>query len=258
MYNKRNFEVNEDQTAAFLENVVNNVKSDVDVDSLADLAKLFKKNVPLSLRKYAAAYLLREALKHDHSYRPGRMDRNEKFDKGDRNKKSNKNDRNEKNPVQKSETRDGSVRVEKTTEVAPSATVTPSEERQPHPRVEIPEEQATTIFISIGRNRRVFPRDLVSLLINVGGLDRERIGNIKILANYSFVQLFTEDTEKAISALNDYEYRGRKLTVNLSRQKGEVVDDAVEAQSEEEAMSAEDAAAYAAAEKATTNEPFGN
>ena len=242
MYNnKRTFEVNPEHTAAFLENTIESVRADYDVDSLAELNKLFKKNVPLTLRKYVVAYLIREALKHDHSYRGNRFE----------NKRNKKNETRE-NP--REENKKSAKRQE--VEEAPAA-----EERQPRPRVEIPEDQATTIFISIGRNRRVFPRDLVSLLINVGGLDRERIGNIKVLANYSFVQLFTEDTEKAIAALNDYEYRGRKLVVNLSRQKGEGEDEAAAesaASNAEDAMSAEDAAAYAAAEKAANNEPFGN
>jgi len=254
MYNnKKNFEVNEDQTAAFLENAVNQVKSDLDVESLAQLAKLYKKNVPFSLRKYVTAYLLREALKHDHSFRGNR------FEKNDRN--------NDKNRNKKNETRDNTSRDENKKAAKPvSAEATASaEERQPHPRVEIPEDQAKTIFISIGRNRRVFPRDLVSLLCNAGGLDRDRIGNIKILANYSFVQLYADDTEKVIAALNDYEYRGRKLAVNFSHPKTDAEtaevpsDENVELQmSEEEQMSAEDAAAYAAAEKAASNEPFGN
>ena len=239
MYNNRRFELNEEQAAAFLENAVNKVRSDADVDSLAELNKMFKKNVPFSLRKYVTAYLLREALKHDHSFRPSRFERNNsKRNEVRENLRENNKSRNNEEP---------SIR----------------EERQPRPRVEIPEEQATTIFISIGRNRRVFPRDLVSLLINVGGLERERIGNIKVLANYSFVQLYTEDTEKAIASLNDYEYRGRRLAVNLSRLKeteegGEDTNEDVESQTDEEVMSAEDAAAYAAAEKAANNEPFCN
>lgn len=233
MYNRR-FEVNEEHTAAFLDNAVNNVKSDYDVDSLAELAKLFKKNVPFSLRKYVMAYLLREALKHDH-YRPGRFDRNSK--RNDRRDYSRNESRSENREHSESESQ---------------------EERQPRPRVEIPEDQSTTIFMSIGRNRRVFPRDLVSLLINVGGLERERIGNIKVLANYSFVQLYTEDTEKAIQSLNDYEYRGRKLVVNLSRQKADSDDEEADNQVEDGAMSEEDAAAYAAAEKAAGNEGFGS
>ena len=153
------------------------------------------------------------------------------------------------------------------------------EERPRHPRVEIDPDKATSIFISIGKNRRVYPRDLVGLLVAVGGIDRERIGDIKVLANYSFVQLYTEDCQTAIDKLNGYDYRGRKLAVSFSRQKGDA--DAAEAsidaseegysQAAEEAaveqsaveaapeMSAEDAAAYAAAEKAAADkEPFGN
>jgi hypothetical protein len=143
------------------------------------------------------------------------------------------------------------------------------EERPRHPRVEIPEDQATSIFISIGKNRRVYPRDLVGILIAIAGIDRERIGDIKVLANYSFVQLYTEDAQTAIDKLNGYDYRGRKLAVSYSRQKSDADAEgaATEAETaesqtpysaEEAEMAAEDAAAYAAAEKAAADkEPFG-
>ena len=140
------------------------------------------------------------------------------------------------------------------------------EERPRHPRVEIPEDQATSIFISIGKNRRVYPRDLVGILIAIAGIDRERIGDIKVLANYSFVQLYTEDAQTAIDKLNGYDYRGRKLAVSYSRQKSDAEADGAAAEavgqseysSEEAEMAAEDAAAYAAAEKAAADkEPFG-
>ena len=77
------------------------------------------------------------------------------------------------------------------------------------------------MFVSIGRNRRVFPRDLVGLFISVAGIEKERIGDIRVLANYSFVQLFKEDAEKAISALNGHVYRGRALSVSYSKQRPE-------------------------------------
>ena len=69
----------------------------------------------------------------------------------------------------------------------------------------------------------MYPRDLVGLLVSVAGLERERIGSIRVLANYSFIQLFKEDCDKVISALNDYDYRGRKLSVSYSK-KGEGFD----------------------------------
>ena len=157
-----------------------------------------------------------------------------------------------------------SAKAEKPVEAA----VTDTEEKPRHPRVEIDPDKATSIFISIGKNRRVYPRDLVGILIAIAGIDRERIGDIKVLANYSFVQLYTEDAQTAIDKLNGYDYRGRKLAVSYSHQKEEGDDSDPEAPKErfmseaeisEAEMAAEDAAAYAAAEKAAKDkEPFGN
>ena len=253
----REFEINEAQLEDFLKNATDKVRTSENVDLLSDLNKLFKKNVPLTVRKYVIAYLLKEALKHYHPFNG----RRERFERNDRNERNGRNNRQERNNFRQERTE----RPEETVET-PAAT---EEERPRHPRVEIPEDQATSIFISIGKNRRVYPRDLVGILIAIAGIDRERIGDIKVLANYSFVQLYTEDAQTAIDKLNGYDYRGRKLAVSYSRQKSdaeaeaaEETSDEAEAQTEysaEEAeMAAEDAAAYAAAEKAAADkEPFG-
>ncbi len=246
----REFEINESQLEEFLQSATNRVKTSENVDLLSDLNKLFKKNVPLTVRKYVIAYLLKEALKHYHSFGNNRRDRFER---------SERNDRSERNTRQRPERNFHQER-------APEATETPAateEERPRHPRVEIPEAEATSIFISIGKNRRVYPRDLVGILIAIAGIDRERIGDIKVLANYSFVQLYTADAQTAIDKLNGYDYRGRKLAVSYSRQKSDADEEAEDTENEsysaEEAqMAAEDAAAYAAAEKAAADkEPFG-
>ena len=250
----REFELNEAQLEDFLKNATDKVRTSENVDLLSDLNKLFKKNVPLTVRKYVIAYLLKEALKHYHPFgnRRDRFERNERFDR---------NERNNRNRQERNFRQERAERAEEPAE-APAA----EEERPRHPRVEIPEDQATSIFISIGKNRRVYPRDLVGILIAIAGIDRERIGDIKVLANYSFVQLYTEDAQTAIDKLNGYDYRGRKLAVSYSRQKSDA--DAAEAgegaeagdapAAEEAQMSAEDAAAYAAAEKAAADkEPFG-
>ena len=254
----REFEINEAQLEEFLKNATDKVRTSENVDLLSDLNKLFKKNVPLTVRKYVIAYLLKEALKHYHPFtgRRERSERNERFERERNNR-----------PHQERTFRSENIKRAAETEEAPAAA---EEERPRHPRVEIPEDQATSIFISIGKNRRVFPRDLVGILIAIAGIDRERIGDIKVLANYSFVQLYTEDAQTAIDKLNGYDYRGRKLAVSYSRQKSEVEEGAaeegtsVEADSQTEysaeaaEMAAEDAAAYAAAEKAAADkEPFG-
>lgn len=259
----RDFELNEATLEEFLKNATDKVRTSENVDLLSDLNKLFKKNVPLTVRKYVIAYLLKEALKHYHPFnnRRDRFERNERFDR---------NERNNRNRQERKDFRqERAERVEAPAETAEAPAA--EEERPRHPRVEIPEDQATSIFISIGKNRRVYPRDLVGILIAIAGIDRERIGDIKVLANYSFVQLYTEDAQTAIDKLNGYDYRGRKLAVSYSRQKSDADAEGAAAESEaadaesqteysavDAEMAAEDAAAYAAAEKAAADkEPFG-
>ena len=162
----REFEINEAQLEDFLKNATDKVRTSENVDLLSDLNKLFKKNVPLTVRKYVIAYLLKEALKHYHPF-GNRRDRFERNDRNERNERNNRN-RQERN-----------FRQERTEHPAETVEVPAAEEERPrHPRVEIPEDQATSIFISIGKNRRVYPRDLVGILIAIAGIDRERIGDI--------------------------------------------------------------------------------
>ena len=255
----RGFEIDEEKTAEFLETAVEKITTEEDIDTLVELLRLFKKYVPLTRRKYVIAFMLKESLKHFHGF--GRFNRNAR----NNDRRSGRDFKNDYKSNYKTEYK------------ATEAANTETEERQHHPRVEIDPDKATSIFISIGKNRRVYPRDLVGLIVAVGGIDRERIGDIKVLANYSFVQLYTEDCQTVIDKLNGYDYRGRKLAVSFSRQKSDAEGEAAEdttaeeqvpadetAYSQEEAeetaqMSEEDAAAYAAAEKAAADrEPFGN
>lgn len=77
----------------------------------------------------------------------------------------------------------------------------------------------TSVFIGIGKNRRVFPRDLIALFTEVDGITGDDIGQIKILDNYSFMEIKQEQAQTAIEAVNGREFRGRKLNVNFARRK---------------------------------------
>lgn len=235
-------EIDMDQLAAFLKDAVEKVKTQENPDLLNDIKKVYKKNVPFTLRSYVAAYLTKQCGTH---FRPRREFYNDR---------KNRDYRKDNQKVDFKQNKS----VEETTSEN-------TESRTPHPRVQIDEALSTTIFVGIGRNRRVYPRDLVGLLISVAGLERDRIGDIRVLANYSFVQLFTEDSDKAINALNGYEYRGRKLSVSYSRQKGDDIADGEETIPSNvdsgyidaaDQMAKEDAEAYAAAERAAKNEGF--
>ncbi|MBP5359153.1 MAG: DbpA RNA binding domain-containing protein [Treponema sp.] len=194
-----NHAVNENQIASFLVDALKNIEgsSVAEIESLNEIAKMFKKNVPFSKRKYVSAYLLKLA-SGGRRFNRDRNDRTDRFANRDRNERMERRERSE--------------RIER--------------DEHPHtPRVQIDPSLATTIFIGIGRNRRVFPRDLLGLLVSVAGLDRERVGEIRVFTSYSFVQLYTEDCEKTIAALNGYDYRGRKLSVSYSRKSDEASED---------------------------------
>ena len=77
-----------------------------------------------------------------------------------------------------------------------------------------------SLFVSVGKNKKVFPRDLKQLFITQLGITEAEIGNIKVLDNYSFVDIAEPYAQKAIDTLNATGFRGRKLTVNYSRKKG--------------------------------------
>lgn len=171
--------LNEEQITAFLKEAVATVKTEEDPDVLNAYRKIFRKNVPFTLRSYIAAYLIKEfegsafPRSRPYSRRP-----NPRF--GDR----------------------------------PRGYVS---DRPPVERPMLDPSESVSIFMSIGRSRRVFPRDIITLLIQNADISRERIGDIRILDNYSFVQVMNEDADKIIEKLNDFPYRGRNLSVSYSR-----------------------------------------
>lgn len=80
-------------------------------------------------------------------------------------------------------------------------------------------ENMATLFVGIGKNRRVFPRDVIQLFGGVQGVEASDIGEIKILENYSFVEIKKEKAEQAIAALNGQDYRKRRLNVNYAKRR---------------------------------------
>ena len=220
-YNKDSGSLDEQKIASFLQEQLKRVEgaSNAQIDELKQVAKLFKKNVPLSRRSYVLAQLLKGAtaqsrwergkggdhqFKGDRSDRPSRANKDDRYDRLDHGERTERGER-----AAKGERRDAPP--EKRSD----------ERRERAPRISIDPSLADTIFVSVGKTRSVHPRDIVGLLVGVAGLEKSRIGDIRVLPSYSFVQLYSEDCQKAIDALDGYEYRGRKLGVSFSRKKGE-------------------------------------
>ncbi|MCQ2613788.1 MAG: DbpA RNA binding domain-containing protein [Treponemataceae bacterium] len=199
-----------------LQNAVEKVKTEEDPVALNRLRKLFKKHVPFALRMYVAAYFVKKAAEggnHRDSYR-NKRDSERQFN----NRKRFAAEENATAETASEPAARRNNRAERTAEGRP--------EREATPRVTIPQDKAQMLFISIGRNRRAYPRDFISMIVQNTEVPRERIGDIRVLDNYSFVQLYAEDCAGVIEALNGFEYRGRKLSVSYARKKEETAADA--------------------------------
>ncbi|MDR3131456.1 MAG: DbpA RNA binding domain-containing protein [Treponema sp.] len=96
----------------------------------------------------------------------------------------------------------------------------PAQDRNERERREarkfLPDEDSVRLFISIGRSRRVFPREILGLISSKTPASRDDVGNIRIFDNYSFIQVKTEAADDIIEALNGISFRGRSLTVNYA------------------------------------------
>ncbi|UCF96659.1 MAG: DEAD/DEAH box helicase [Spirochaetaceae bacterium] len=77
----------------------------------------------------------------------------------------------------------------------------------------------TKLFLSMGKNRRVFARDLIQLFTDRLKAQKSQIHEIKILDNYSFIEVDASLGERAIQELSGIEFKGRKLAVNYARKR---------------------------------------
>ena len=77
----------------------------------------------------------------------------------------------------------------------------------------------TTLFVSIGKNRRVYPKDLADLFVQSLSISRSDIGDIKVFDSYSFVDISLDHAADAIAKLSGSNYHGRRITVNTAKRR---------------------------------------
>lgn len=88
-----------------------------------------------------------------------------------------------------------------------------------HDENALPETESKRLFISVGKNRRLFPKELAAFIVSKTSVSKEDIGTIRILDSYSFVQVRETKADQVIEALNGSLYRGRTLLVNYAKAK---------------------------------------
>jgi hypothetical protein len=165
-----------------LQEILVKIKTEADPELLNAYRSILRKEVPFFTRSYVAAFLLMQQEGSSHGRKPYE----------NHNKRS------------RFSSNDGAERQKRDPDSYPLA-----------------EADSVRLFINVGRNRRVFPREILGLINSETATPKEDIGAIRILDNYSFVQVRNTIADTLIEALNGKNFRGRILTVNYARDRKE-------------------------------------
>ena len=177
--------------------IVERVKAEKNPESLLPYIRLVRKLVPFGLRRYVYGYLIRELLGSLQEPRPSSR----------------------KGQVSSSTSGDPAVsRTAKERKPRASKTSSPIQEPSSQDAV-ISADGGVTLFLSVGKYRSVYAKDLARLFKEQLSASEEDILSIKVLDNYSFVTIPQELASRAIEQLNGSRFKGRPLTVNYARKK---------------------------------------
>ena len=77
-------------------------------------------------------------------------------------------------------------------------------------------EGAKTLYLNIGKMKRLYARELSQILQTELGITREDIYSIRIHDKYSFITVSEEHAELAIAKLNGMDIKGRTAAVSYS------------------------------------------
>jgi hypothetical protein len=185
--------IDEEKVKNLLDTMLKTIQTEANPQALNQYRALIRKNVPFFRRSYLAAYLL--------MLQEQPQNRQRRFGGGDR------------------------LRG-RPNGAAPSGGADPVRQGQrpglpiPAP-VALPEEESIQLFMNIGRNRRVFPREILGLIYAKTSVSREDIGIITIMNNYSFVQVRKSVAVELMETLNGISFRGKILAVNYARTRNE-------------------------------------
>ena len=197
--------------------IVNRIKTDSDTNpvELEEIKKIIRKNVPFFMRGAFSAYILRELLNSTNG-RNGKPQRERKDRRETRfqsvplekaaKPQPRKNDEGRKPVEQKSAT---PASEPKTQNAEPEARKEEKEERV------IP-EGAKTLYLNVGKMKRLYAKNLSQLLQTELEITREDIYSLRVHDKYSFITMSEENCEKAIEKLNGKDINGRTAMLSYS------------------------------------------
>jgi hypothetical protein len=187
-----------------ISDILARIRTEEDPEVLNEYRSVIRKNVPFFMRSYFAAYLL---MKIDRAV----PTRGESRDRKERDRREEGRKRGDTPRRRFSENNRRIPRVDEEERAAVG------ERRPEEPRRFIPESEAATLFVSAGRNRRAYARELLALIESECSVSKEDVGELRVLDNFSFVQVRRSVADEIISGLDGKDFRGRPLSVSYAK-----------------------------------------
>ncbi len=76
---------------------------------------------------------------------------------------------------------------------------------------------STTLFLNTGKNKGLYNGELLRIIKTAADIDKENIKQIRILDNYSFIEVKEDSADIIIEKLNDFNFRGRKFSLSYAK-----------------------------------------
>ena len=187
-------EIPSEDIGSALEHMVHTVREDEDPEELKVYRALFKKHVPFNLRGYLVGHMIKALVARESTSPAPRT----------------------------SAPRTSAPRTPAPPTPGPRAHERRAEAPRRRRREAEPAPAANglrRLFVSVGRNRRVRPDDLTSLISASVPVERSEFGAIRILDSYSFIEVPEGVAEETIAALSGTSFKGRRITVDYARSK---------------------------------------
>ena len=182
------------------------IRDNADLDRLKLIRRQIRKALPLSVRAYLPAYLLREAVGAGVRRTPAARDRPVPAKRPPQPREAVPGAR----PAERPAVRP----ADKQSAAPPAATDSPAAA----PAAE-PDGDMARLFVSVGRSRRVSREMLADLFIAKLELPQEQIGEVRVLDNFSFIEVPTAVAQTAIDRITGETLNGRRVNVDYARSK---------------------------------------
>lgn len=203
--------------------ILEKIKTDSDTNpaELEEIKKIIRKNVPFFMRGAFSAFVLRELMNcRTQGPRKDRRERRESQAVAEKRKDQNRTTFPQKEHAVQMKAADAAEDARAEVETNDDTTSRQSAQDDLAAKAEKEErvipEGAKTLYLNVGKMKRLYAKNLSQLLQSELGITREDIYSLRVHDKYSFITMSEENCEKAIEKLNGKDINGRTAMLNYS------------------------------------------